>query len=231
MVAVAPAHHGSVDGFVVFGTDVEEGRTLGSAEPFVAVPRVEIGAEGVEIQRNVAGSVGAVDEGENARFSCTAAEFRQGKNQGGGGRDVAQLEHPRSGSDLSPDALDELLRLKGQGDRHGEIAGAGTAADVMPCVVAGAVLVIGGENLVPRHQRERPGHGVDAAGGVRDVDQIFGPGSDVAGEHLSRLSQQLGGAASQKLHGVFLHRSLPFLEDGENLLRTGAEGAVVQKDQ
>lgn len=113
VVAVAPAHHGGVDRFVVFGTDVKKGRTLGRAEPFVAVARVEIGTEGVEIQWNVAGSVGAVDEGENARFPCTAAEFRQGKNQSGGGRDVAQVEHPCPGSDLSPDAFGELLRPKG----------------------------------------------------------------------------------------------------------------------
>ena len=57
---VAPTDNAGVDHGMVFGPDVQEGRPFGRAEPFMAVASVEICAQLVQIQRDVAWHMGAV---------------------------------------------------------------------------------------------------------------------------------------------------------------------------
>src|SRR4051812_15576216 len=68
--------------------DVEKGRAFRSAYPFVQVAGVVGGAKGVEMQRDHAGRVGAVDERVDPAFVQFIDEPRDGKDQAGLAGDV-----------------------------------------------------------------------------------------------------------------------------------------------
>ena len=89
--------------------------------------------------------------------------------------DVAEKDQPGAGRHAGPELLQDRLGRNGrQRNRLVDIVRAGLAADEFPGLVARAVLVVGGQHLVPRPQRQRAGDHVDAIGGVGNQDQLPG---------------------------------------------------------
>ena len=69
---------------------VQEARALGRAEPFVAVAGVEIGVKRVEVERNLAGGVCAVDHRIDAGGAGARQQGLNGQAQRRGRGDVAE---------------------------------------------------------------------------------------------------------------------------------------------
>jgi len=92
-------------------------------------------------------------------------------------------------------------------------------------------VVGGGQHLVAGQERQRPRHGVDAAGGVGQEDQVVGARAQVIGQHFPRQRQQRARAAAEEVHRIALELGLAALVVGKHLGRAGAEGAVVEEDE
>ena len=67
---VPPADDRPLDAILMLRPHVEEAGSLRRAEPLVAVPCIEICAERLEVERNLPGSVRAVDDGDEAGLAA-----------------------------------------------------------------------------------------------------------------------------------------------------------------
>src|SRR5258706_343515 len=74
--------------------EVKEAGAGGSEEPLVAVAGVEVGRDGLKIKRDQSGSVGAVDDGEDAVAAGQRAEVAGRKHHAGGRQDMAGANEP-----------------------------------------------------------------------------------------------------------------------------------------
>ena len=141
------------------GPSVEKRCPLGSAHPLVARHDVDIGAQGAQVQGNLAGGVGAVDDGDQAGRPGAPANLLDGKDQRRRAGDMAEEDNLRLLRDAGPECLDEPgLRRHGQRHVLVDVTSAGLAAHVAPGAIHGPVLVVGGEDLVAG--LEAPGAGV-----------------------------------------------------------------------
>ena len=164
-------------------------------------------------------------------LSGAAAQLLDGEDERRGRGDVAQIDHPGPGRHAGPDAFREFVGPERQGNLHGHVPGARVPAYEVPGVVAGAILVVRGENLVPGPQGDGARHGVHAVGGIGEVDQVFGLRAQVLGQHRTRMRQQFRRAAAQERHGVPFHFPLPPVATLQHFRRTGSEGTVIQEDK
>ena len=229
VLAVPPADHRRVEAAVVLGARMQEGRALGGAQPFVAVARVEVRAQRIQFQGDVARCVCTVDQGHNARVTCTPTQLGQREDQRRGGRDVTQKQHPCARRHTGPHPLHELGRAKRQGNGHLLVHGTRTLAHKAPGVVAGAVFVVGGQHLIACAQLQRARHHIHSATGIGHEGQVIRLCAQVLGQHAARVRQQLCRFAPQKQHRVALHAPLQVLLNLQDLLRARAKGAMVEK--
>jgi hypothetical protein len=75
--------------------DMEEGRTLGCHEPLVAVARIEVRAQRIEVEWDVPRRVGAVDDCEDTPLPRDPDDALDREEQRRRRRDVRQEQHPR----------------------------------------------------------------------------------------------------------------------------------------
>jgi len=106
---------------------------------------------------------------------------------------------------------------------------AGLLADKLPVVVARAVLVVSGQDLVAGLQRQRAGNDIDSMRGVGNVDEIIRSGIEIFAEHLARLAQETVNLTPQEKHRLAFQAALPTLVGSEDRLGRRAEGAVVEE--
>ena len=96
--------------------DMQEGRALGGHQPFVAVAGIEIGAQRIKVQRDVAGRMGAVDHGPDAARAGLGHGGLDREHQGGGGGDVAKEQNAGAGGDAGQKRLCERrFEVRGMG--------------------------------------------------------------------------------------------------------------------
>src|SRR5207244_1592464 len=129
-----------LDLLLQLGPDVEEAGALRRAEPLVAIAGVDVRAEGLEPERNVARRVRTVDDRDGAGLARQAAELLDGQPQRGLRGYVADEENARP--------LGEALAERVERPPH--IARARLPADVLPEEVERPVLVVAREYLVAR---------------------------------------------------------------------------------
>ena len=103
-------------------------------------------------------------------------------------------------------------------------------ANEFPGVVARAIFVIGGENLIAGFERQGAGDYVDAVGGIGNKDQVVGSGVEISANHLTRSPVESSHLAPQEEHGLAFQSALPGLVDLENRARAGTEGSMVEKN-
>src|SRR5581483_1428389 len=73
-VLPVPRDDRGLDRPLCLGPGPEEPGALRRAQPFVAVPRVDVGPERLEVEVDLAGRVGAVDDEERARCAGATGE-------------------------------------------------------------------------------------------------------------------------------------------------------------
>ena len=105
--AVPPRDDERLDPTLMLRPRPEEARALRRREPLVAVARVDVGAEPVEVERDVTRRMSAVDNGERARLTRGRADLRHRHEQRRRRRDVAHRHDLRP----RPDRVDDLVRL------------------------------------------------------------------------------------------------------------------------
>ena len=93
-------------------------------------------------------------------------------------------------------------RMGGQGDGLVFVHRPTLLADELPGVIAGAVFVVAGEDLVARLQLQRTGHDVDAMRGVGHKDQVTGGGVEILAQGLAGLAIQHDHLAAEEKDGL-----------------------------
>ena len=213
--AVAPRDHERLDPALVLRPRPEESRALRRAEPLVAVAGVDVRAERLEIERELARCVGAVDDRECPRRPRRGADLRHRQHERRRRGDVADGDRPRP----RPDRVHELVRLGVDEPRAHELPGPRD----------GAVLVPGRQHLVAGLEPERADDGVQSGGSVRDEDEIVGSRAEEGGQRGARPGRQLVESAGEELDRVALELALQLLVAREDGRRAGAVAAVVEE--
>ena len=183
VVAVAPRDHERLDPALVLRPRPEEAGALRRAEPLVAVAGVDVGAERVEIERQLARRVGAVDDRERSGRARRRADLRHREHERGRRGDVADRDRPRP----RPDRGRELVRLGVDELR----------ADELPRPRHGAVLVPRRQHLVAGLEAERADDRVQTGSRVGDEDEIVGARAEKGGQRGARPGSQLVEAAGR----------------------------------
>ena len=181
----------------------------------MAVARVDVGAERVEVERQLARRVGAVDDREHSGRAGRGADLRDREHERGRRGDVADRDRLRP----RPDRRRELVRLGVDELR----------ADELPGSRHGAVLVPRRQHLVAGLEAERADDRIQAGGRVGDEDEIVGARAEKGGQRGARPGSQLVETAGEERDGVALELALQLLIAGEDGRRTGAVAAVVQE--
>ena len=112
---VPPADDRPLDAILMLRPHVEEAGSLRRAEPLVAVPCIEIRAERLEVERNLAGSVRAVDDGDEAGLAAAAHDLVDREQHARRRRDVGRVHDARplgaGGEERLDDVADRQRRL------------------------------------------------------------------------------------------------------------------------
>jgi len=174
--------------------------------------------------------VGAIDQHVHPARGQFPHEVRHGKHQRGGARHVVEHRQAGAPSHRLEHGLDNFTRsAQGKRDPHSDYPGSRLPRGLQEHVVAGIVIVAGGEQLIAAPQLERPRHGVNTGRGVVDEDQVARSHSDEAGHLRPSRFQPLLIMPPEELHGSRFHfLPQPGLQF-QDRLRTGAERAVVQE--
>jgi hypothetical protein len=214
----------------VLGPDVEEAGPLRSVEPFVGVTAVVVGSQCLDAHRHVAGHVGSVDDRDDAEGTSAGEDLLQRQEQAGRGRDVADVDRARALAGGGEERIDDLARVADrQRDRRPDVERPSAAAHPLPRQVAGAVLEVGGKNLVFGAESERASGEIDAGRRVLDEREILRGAADVRGECRPCVVEQGGQAAVDEFDGLGLEFALPDLIALEDRPRAGAERSVVEE--
>ncbi len=226
-----PAHDQRLEDGLDLAASVEERGALRSVHPLVAVAGVEVGAERAQVQDDLAGGVGAVDDRDDPALAGAPEEAGHRKDDRGGRGDVADREDLRPGRDRRPDRLDERVSgIDWDGDRPPHVTRAALGADERPGAVDGAVLVIGREHLVAGPEAYRPRHGVERGGRVREEREVVRVGAHELAERGARRPHQPLATPAQEFDRLALQLALPGLIPLEHRPRARPERAVVEVD-
>ena len=142
------------------------------------------------------------------------------------------IDHREAGT-RSNRPEDSLGDLAGALDRERNFSqtnpGAVALGDLNEGIAAGIVILVRGEDLVARPETNGPANGVHGGGGVGDKCHIAGAGTDKPGQFLARGLETFLVSPPEKLDRFRLHLTAQFGLEFQDLLRAGAERAVVQK--
>ena len=188
------------DGGLAVAADVEECRALRRADPLVEVRRVVRGAERVEVERDHARRVGAVDERVDAAPASSATIRSIGRTSAVGlvtwlttARRVRSVVASRSAPDDV--VLGDRRERQPRDDDARAVARGHVAGDVQDRVV----LVVGRQDLVARLEPQRAQNGVDAAGRVRDQGEVVRVGAEERPERPPDLGEEAVELAREEL--------------------------------
>jgi hypothetical protein len=197
----------------------------------VAIAGVEIGAQRIEVERDVAGRMGAIDHREDAALPGLEDRPLDWEDQRRWRRDVAQEQYPRAIGKAGEDGVGEGLF----GDeRHRRLDrrdfGAGAAGNVGPGLFECRVLVVSGQDLVAGLEVERLRDDVQSLGSVDEAHDIVRTGAEAGGERDAGDAHPLGQLAAEESYRLAFELKLPGLIGLEHRTRAGAERAVVEED-
>jgi len=77
--AITPADNQGIDPFLPSGIGVEKGGSLGSTEPLMTIADIEVGPQCLQVQWDLAGGMGAVDDRTNTGCPGAVADILNGK--------------------------------------------------------------------------------------------------------------------------------------------------------
>ncbi len=202
------------------GPRVEKAGSLRRAQPFVAVPGVDVGLQGVELEVELPRRVRTVDDRERA------VRPRERADAGDVVHAAGRPLHVRAEDDPGARPRNELR------ERPPHECRAGAAGDVLPEDLEAAVLRVAEQHLVAGAEAERAGDGVQPRGRVRDERQPLGIGPNVLREPCANGVQERGQPPfeGEELHGLPLELALRLLVGVEDGPRRRPERAVVEED-
>ena len=185
----------------------------------MAVARVHVGADRLEVERDLARRVRAVDDRERAGRARRRDERAE------------VVDAPRRPLDMRAEHDARLRAGLELGERPPHERDAGARAHVLPEDLEPAVLGVAEQHLVARPEVERAHDRVQRRARVRREGEVPRVGADVRGEHAPRLVDQACEAPLEReeLDGLALELELQALVLLENRPRAGAEGPMVQE--
>ena len=215
---------------------VEHADASGTAD-LVAAEREEIAADGLHVERQVAGALGGIDDGDDALLARTSADVGDGIHHSHRVRDVRQREKLHAARELFVEPAEvERAFIAGYGDVVELCTGA--LRDHLPGDEVAVVFQLGEENDIAGLEIvQRPGFSdeIDAFGGAaREDDFLRGASVDEPGDSFAGAFVGGGGAIAQLVDAAMDVRILVLvvvldgLEDGARFL---GGGAVVEVDQ
>jgi hypothetical protein len=224
VLAVPPADDERLDPGLVLGPCPEEACPLGRAQPLVTVPRVHVGSERLEVERDLSRSMRAVHDREHPALAGGGTDLVDREDERGRGGDVGDADRPRRGAD----ARSDLVRLADDERRAREL----------PRPRDRAVLVRGRQDLVAGAEVERADRRIQPGGGVRDEDEILAARAEEGGERSQRPGELTRAVvlppearertSREEVGRAALELCLEALVLAEHRLGTGAVAPVVQ---
>ncbi len=230
LVVGAVRDHQGVDPRPEVAADVEHARTLGGAQPLVAIPGPVRGPQRVEVDRQHPGGMGAVHEGIDAAAVQLADEGGHREDDGGRRGDMAHEREAGSRGHGVEIGLDDLRRIMDR-ERHPDEGQARPvpARGRRQGVERGVVLVVAGEQLVTFPEPQRREHGGDARRGVgdeRDPPRVRAEErGDIMAGRIEVPLQLLG----EEPDGFLFHPVAPGPLRLEDRGRAGAERPMVEE--
>ena len=106
---------------------------------------------------------------------------------------------------------------------------AGPLAGELPNAHHGAVFMVRGQHLVAGRKRDAPGDGVHRHGGIFDQGQVVAADVEKLTEFGPSRGQFRLQDAEEEMHRIAIQLREQLLPDFQDLLRRGAEGAVIEK--
>ena len=197
----------------------------------MAVARVPGRADCGQLERQHARRVSAIDQSFHAPQPQLADQRFDRQHEAGLAGHVIQQREPGASGDRAEDRIEDLLRA---GDRKRNRChhdpGSGTPGDEFEHVAAGVVLVIRGEQFITRFEAQRPEYCVDRRRRVGDPGQVPRRCAEETAESGPGLVEQALEVPDEELHRLALHALSQLRLVFQYLDRTGAERAVIQKD-
>jgi len=198
----------------------------------VAIAGVEVRAELLEPERDLARRVRAVDDRDHVPLARAPTELRYREDDARIAADVAADDRPRGRGHLGPEQLERLPHSGAGTNLHGHVARISALAEVPPEHVHCAVLPHRREHLIAAAELQRARDCVQPLGRIRGEDEIAGVRADVRGERRLGFVDQPGIAAvaREEVDRLSLELELQALVLIEHGTRAGAEGAVIEVD-
>jgi hypothetical protein len=210
--------------------DVEEGGALGRTDPLVEVRRIVRSVERVEVERNHAGGMRAVDERIDSAIREGAHDPGNRDDECGRARYVADHREARPiGRRVEQPRDDVVLGYGRERQPRDDDARAVARGHMSGDVQDRVVLVVGGEDLVAGLEPERPQDRVHAAGGVRDQPEVIGVRPDERADRRPDLGERPVELSGQELDRLALEPVAPRPLSVEDRRRTCAIRPVVEK--
>ncbi len=164
------------DARLTVAPDPEDAAALGRTQPLVGVPGPVADAsrfEGGDVDRHLAGRVGAVDEDLDAAVGQRVDQVDDGHHDGGRAGDGAQHDEAGPRPHGIEDPFDDGLGAVDREGQRGDVERGAVARGHEGCRVQDrVVLVVGGQDAIARLEAERAQDRVDPRRRVGDEGQV-----------------------------------------------------------
>ena len=208
----------------------QERRTLRRAQPLVGVADVPVGTDGVDVEVDETGGMGAVDEHRNATGPAPADDVGDREHEGRRRSDVVDDDETGAVVERPPEGIGDFGRVaERHRHRHLDDLRAASLGNEAKGVADRAVHVVGGNDPVPRREAERAKHRVHPARRVLEEDGALGSGPDEPGKRGSRLPDEARQLVHEEPGGLRLHAKAPLVLAIEELARRRAVRPVVEE--
>ncbi len=228
-IAVAATDHCRMQALLAIASYMQETRAARAAQPFVAIPCVVGRPNGAKIQRQHARCMRTVHQRVDPHRVQALHQCCDREHDGGRAADMVQHRQACPRGHAIEHRIEDLI---GMTDRHlypgHHHHRPGGMRNEIQQIGTGQIGVIGGEDLIARHEDTRAQHRAQRSGDIGDKSQILGIGADHLAQGLTSLVQQQRKFAQDKRRGLTFHAraqlGLP-LQDHD---RTGAQHAVIE---
>jgi hypothetical protein len=152
---------------------IQQARALGAEQPLVAARRVRVAAELLDVDRDAADRLRAIDEADAAGAARERAQLGDRHAQPGRRQHVRERHHAGARVDRLGEPRDDRrgIVLAGR-DRDDVDRRAVALGDEVPADAAARVLLVGGEDAIARCERDALRDPVDALGRGRRDDEL-----------------------------------------------------------
>ena len=140
---------------LAFWLSEKERRATWTAEPFVAVCHVEVGCQSLHVQRDRAGSVSTVDQGEHTASAQRRDNLLERQDHGRRAGDVIDNRQSCPRGDSAQNAIGDLTgRRHGNRDPGGRYSSPGLVGNVLGGIGDSVVAMVRDQDFVARLKKQ-----------------------------------------------------------------------------